>query len=240
MESLGQAYGFILYSTVIRKTDPDTMLRLNIDGLHDRADIYLNGELSGTYFRDRDDKRVEFSAKEDVRLDILVENMGRINYGYRMLDDRKGILGAVRLDVIYPDGKLMYNQGLVTNFEIFTLPMRPDLVRAALECGNDEVRGACFFGGSFQAEEGRDAFLRFNVDGACRGVVFVNGFNLGRYHAIGPQDTLYVPGSLLRKENIIEVFELCPGERAPEFEFVQEAELDSITQNAELILAPRA
>ena len=240
MESLGQAYGFILYSTIIRKTDPDTRLRLNIDGLHDRADIYLNGELSGTYFRDRDDKRVEFSAKEDVRLDILVENMGRINYGYRMLDDRKGILGAVRLDVIYPDGKLMYNQGLVTNFDIFTLPMRPDLVRAALELGNDEVGGACFVGGSFQAEEGRDAFLRFNVDGACRGVVFVNGFNLGRYHAIGPQDTLYVPGSLLKKENIIEVFELCPGEKAPEFEFVPEAELDSITRNAELVLAPRA
>lgn len=239
MESLGQDYGFILYSSVIRKTDPDATYRLHIDGLHDRADIYIDKKFAGTYFRDRDSNPVEFGIRSDVRLDILVENMGRINYGYRMLDDQKGICGAVRLDVIYPNGSMMYNQGIVTNFEISTLPMKPDRIRAELENGGSSG-GACFFGGSFRAEEGKDAFLRFRVKGAGRGFVLINGFNIGRYHAIGPQDTLFVPGALLQEENRIEIFELYPEENPPEFEFVGKAELDSIKQNAELVLAARA
>ncbi len=239
MESLGQDYGYILYSTVIKKTDPDATFRLRIDGLHDRADICIDGERRGTYFRDRDCQPVEFRCERDVRLDILVENMGRINYGYRMLDDFKGIVGTVRLDVVNPGGGLMYNQGIVTNFDIYTLPMRPGKVREAL-AESDELPGACFFGGRFAAEEGKDAFLKFRVGGAARGFVLINGFNIGRYHAIGPQDTLYIPGSIMKTENTIEVFEACPGEKAPEFVFVPEAELDSIKENAELVLAPRA
>ena len=165
--------------------------------------------------------------------------MGRINYGYRMLDDFKGIVGTVRLDVVNPGGGLMYNQGIVTNFDIYTLPMRPGMVRKAL-AESDNLPGACFFGGSFSAEEGKDAFLKFRVGGATRGFVLINGFNVGRYHAIGPQDTLYIHGSILKTENTIEVFEACPGEKAPEFVFVPAAELDSIKENAELVLAPRA
>lgn len=239
MEKLGQDYGFILYSTAIKKTETAATFRLNIDGLHDRADIYVDRKYLGTYYRDRDNEPIEFKIEEDVKLDILVENMGRINYGYAMLDDLKGILGSVRLDVIYPNGSRMYNQGILTNFDIYTLPMKPETVSAALKKASDGS-GACFFGGSFKAEAGKDAYLRFRVDRATKGFVIINGFNIGRYFAIGPQDTLYVPGSLLKEENTIEIFELYPEAEAPELVFAPAAELDSIKQNAELVLAARA
>ena len=82
--------------------------------------------------------------------------------------------------------------------------------------------------------------MRFRVDRATKGFVIINGFNIGRYFAIGPQDTLYVPGSLLKEENTIEIFELYPEAEAPELVFAPAAELDSIKKNAELVLAARA
>lgn len=239
MEKLGQDYGFILYSTVIKKTEPDATFKLHIDGLHDRADIYVDKKYLGTYYRDRDNELVEFKIDNDVRLDILVENMGRINYGYAMLDDNKGILGTLHLDVIYPNGSKMYNQAVLTNFDNYTLSMNSEKI-TAVKSIDPETSGAAFFYGNFKAESGKDAYLKFRVDGATRGFVIINGFNVGRYHAIGPQDTLFIPGDILHEENTIEVFELYPTVSAPELEFVSEPELDSIKQNAELVLAARA
>jgi beta-galactosidase len=85
-----------------------------------------------------------------------------------------------------------------------------------------------------------DTFLKFRVPGATKGCIWVNGFNLGRYWAIGPQDTLYVPGELLQEENTVEVFELYSDGTAPKLHFQDHHELDSIQVNAELVLAERA
>lgn len=94
--------------------------------------------------------------------------------------------------------------------------------------------------GTFSAVPGVDTFLNFRVPGAAKGCVWINGFHLGRYWAVGPQDTLYVPGELLRESNTIDVLELYSDGAAPAFRFQDHAELDSISENAELILAPRA
>ena len=242
MEDLGQDYGYILYSARILQTDPESKHILHIDGLHDRADIYVDGVLRGTCYRDRDCAPVEFRVEgESARLDILVENMGRINYGYSMLTDRKGIQECVRLDVKYDSGSTMYNRAIVTNWEIRTLPMKDAAVASLMAepCADANAEPRFHFG-SFAAKPGVDAFLRFRVDGLTKGFVCVNGFNLGRYWAIGPQDTLYIPGELLREQNEITIFEQYSDGSAPKAVFVPSHELDSIQTNAELVLAPRA
>lgn len=242
MEELGQDYGYILYTAQILRTDPNSSYVLHIDGLHDRADIYIDGELRGSYYRDRDCAPVEFRVeKESARLDIFVENMGRINYGCAMLTDRKGIQDYVRLDVIYDNGKKMYNYGIVTNWDIRTLSMKEAAVASlASEPPTDANVEPRFHFGSFTAVPGVDAFLRFRVDGLTKGFVCINGFNLGRYWAIGPQDTLYIPGELLREKNEIVLFESYSDGSAPKTVFVPSHELDSINTNVELVLAPRA
>ncbi len=244
MEKLGQAYGYINYRAKILRTDPDSSYILHIDGLHDRADIYLDGEYRATYYRDRPVEPLEFRVEgEYVTLDILVENMGRINYGYKMLSDRKGILECVRLGVRYDSGAMMYNRAIVTGFEISSLPMDSARVARALDSarGFSEASGARLFRGRFSARPGVDTFLDFARKKPSKGFVLINGFNIGRYFAVGPQDTLYVPGELLRESNVIEVFEQYSCDAGlPELAFVGAHRLDSISQNAELVLAARA
>ena len=69
-----------------------------------------------------------------------------------------------------------------------------------------------------------------------KGFVQINGFNVGRYWAIGPQDTLYIPGALLHEQNTIEVFELYGGEAYPTPAFCPEIKLDSLTENVECLM----
>ena len=64
-----------------------------------------------------------------------------------------------------------------------------------------------FYRGTFDAKAGIDTFL--DMGGWHKGVVWVNGFNLGRYWKVGPQRTLYLPGELLKEHgNVIEVLEI--------------------------------
>lgn len=146
-----------------------------------------------------------------ARLDILVENMGRINYG-PLIRDPKGITEGVRID----------NQFLY-DWTIRTLPLESETLTSLSykpvtddgqteqeelstpESENADLPG--FYRGHFQVEDIGDTFLRF--DGWTKGVAWINGFNLGRYWKAGPQRALYIPGPLLRKgENELVLFEL--------------------------------
>ncbi len=127
-------------------------------------------------------------------LDILVENCGRINYGGRLRDNRKGITESVTLG----DHELI-------GWEMYKLPF--DSV-SSLHFGSTPISGApAVHRGTFKLSKRGDAFL--DMRGWGKGIVFVNGHNLGRYWHIGPQQTLYLPGVWLKKgRNEIEVFEL--------------------------------
>jgi beta-galactosidase len=95
MEEIGQSYGFTLYSTTLKgPVGEEKPLPLKYDCVHDRAIAFLNGERKGIIERSRRADEIYISLKKDeeVRLDILVENMGRINYGPQMRD-RKGMTG---------------------------------------------------------------------------------------------------------------------------------------------------
>ena len=207
MEEIGQDFGYILYRTTL--TGPFEELPLECGKIHDRAIFYLNGKQVGTYERSRggDAVRIGLDFGETATLDILVENMGRVNYGIKLLD-RKGILDGVRLGQRFHYGWEMY-------------PMTMDDL-TALSYGEIETQGKvpAFLRGKLVIEgTPKDTFLR--LDGFTKGFVKVNGFNIGRYYnPAGPQKTLYVPAPLLRQgENEIVVFE-SDGYEVPVIEFV--------------------
>ncbi|RIX52500.1 beta-galactosidase [Paenibacillus nanensis] len=195
MEKLGQSYGFILYRTHV--TGPRTSQELHVQDVHDRAQVYLDGRLIGTVERwDQKPIIVDIPA-QGAALDILVENMGRVNYGPR-LKDPKGITEGVRLD----------NQ-FQFDWTIYPLPLADLSALPFSELPNRQAafENPTFYKGELVVDEIADTFVR--LEGWTKGVVWINGFNLGRYWEKGPQKTLYVPGPLLRKgRNEIIVFEL--------------------------------
>ncbi len=203
MEQLGQDYGFILYRTFIQ--GPRESCVLALQEVHDRALIFIDGEYRGVVDRNMSGGPInlEFGSGR-FQLDILVENMGRINYG-QFLHDYKGITHGVRLD----------NQFLF-DWIIYPLPLR-SLKRLRFGA-SDGVTGPAFYKGTFNIEEPADTFLA--LPGWTKGVVWLNGFNLGRFwEEKGPQRTLYVPAPKLRcGRNEIVVLELHDaGERTVEF-----------------------
>lgn len=231
-EKLDQDFGFVLYSTHIKYTD-DQKRQLKIEGLHDRATVYANGGYIGTYMRDRKLPPIQFTVPRDgVRLDILVENLGRVCYGQEMLNEFKGILGYVHIDILQADGKIYpWNYTFKTGWTNYSLPMK-DLSELKY---SGAIKKDCpaFYKGLFKAEPGIDTFL--DTGNLKKGVVWINGFNLGRYWEVGPQKRLYVPGELLKEENTIEIFELYAADEKPTVFFEAEPELDSIKPNDNLV-----
>ena len=199
MEEIGQDFGYVLYRTTI--VGPKNDWPLAAEAVHDRAQIWVNGEKKATWERWNKEGMKEqpvsmpLGVGESGKLDILVENMGRVNYGHK-LRDRKGIHG-VRF-------KLQHHFG----WEMYPLTMT-DLTRLAYTpAANEAIEGPLFLRGTLTVEGApKDTFLR--LDGFTKGFVSVNGFNIGRYfNPAGPQKTLYVPAPFLREgENEIVVFE---------------------------------
>lgn len=191
MEELDQDYGFILYKTTIKgKLEA---LKLNLQEVRDRALIYLNGKYQGVIDRNNKQEILLSADGPESTLEILVENMARINYG-PLLKDPKGITEGVRIG----------NQFLF-NWDIYTIPLK-DIENIKYGNGNKEEYPT-FYRGSFEVKEVGDTYLDF--EGWEKGVVFINGFNLGRYWKAGPQKRLYLPAPLLKEgTNEIVVFEL--------------------------------
>lgn len=198
MEALGQNFGFVLYRTQVSDTHNDKPHSLNIRTLRDRATVYENGKYRGTYMRERAYEPVQLlPGKDGVTLDILVENLGRANFD--RIIDRKGILGPVTLD----------DPCRLFGWTQYCLPFK-DLSRveyAPVDSIVIDDETPVLLRGTFDADDTKDAFL--HMKGFGKGNVWVNGFNLGRYWEIGPQETLYLPCDLLKKTgNVIEVLDL--------------------------------
>lgn len=202
MEFFDQSYGFILYRTTL--SGPRAEAALTVRGLHDRALVFGNGELLGTLERGPSEASLPLTTPaEGLTLDILVENMGRINFGPDLLD-RKGIT----------DGVLLGQQYLY-HWSVYPLPL--ERLDALSFQPKERQSGPAFYRGHFEVTDQRDTFLA--LPGWNKGVCWLNGFNLGRYWQRGPQQTLYVPGSLLTPgTNELVIFELYKvGERTVEF-----------------------
>ena len=236
MEHMGQAYGFVLYETNICHTD-DQMRKLTIEGLHDRAIVYGNGAYLGYYMRDRACDPIMFTIpKEGLKLQILVENMGRVNYGLALPKDKKGIIDYVKLDLVMEDGSYYnWNYSVIANWMNYSLPLKNEQLEY-LDYGMEAQKGrAAFFEGTFKAEPGVDTFI--NPEGWSKGVIWINGVNLGRYWSVGPQGTLYIPGNLLKEENTVRILELHNPKADRSFRFDNKPSLDTITQTRDLVVS---
>jgi Beta-galactosidase len=215
MERLGQDYGFVWYETQL--TGPQLNCEIILQEVRDRALIYLDGRFVGVVERWGNDSVVVDVPPEGARLGILVENMGRINYGSK-LKDPKGITEGVKA------GTRQYNQFLF-GWSHRSLALRDlaglrfeglesDSEDGSISGSESSSKGSsarteepAFYKGTFRVDKPADTFLK--PEGWTKGVAFVNGFNLGRYWEKGPQKTLYVPGPLLREgDNELILFEL--------------------------------
>lgn len=204
-EELGQYHqGLMLYRTTL-EDNQGGKLDFQKTGVRDYALVYLDGKFVGKLDRRLGETSIDLPASQSAKpkLEVLVEAMGHINFTRGMSGDRKGILGPVKV-----------GEREVKNWEVLPLPLdNPHL--ATIQGGAiPEGRTGTFFKGSFHVGEVADTFL--DLSAYKKGVVWVNGHNLGRFWDIGPQKRLYCPAPWLKKgENQIVIFDLHQTEAAP-------------------------
>jgi beta-galactosidase len=186
-EYYGQNQGLALYRTTLVGRKSGKLI---ITDLHDFATIYVDGKLIGTLDRRLGEKSIDLPAATSAMpvLDILVEGMGHINFAQEIID-RKGITDRVTLSGM-----------TLMNWDVFLMPL------------TDASIGS--FKGTFTLETTADTYI--DMTGYKKGVVWVNGHNLGRYWDIGPQTKLYCPASWLKKgRNEIVVLDLLKTDASP-------------------------
>jgi len=212
-EDLNQGYGYVLYSKHF--TQPING-KLEIKGLRDYALVYVNGEKAGELNRNTNTYSCDIDIPFNATLDILVENMGRINYGAEIIHNLKGIISPVTIA----------GNEITGNWNMYQFPMdhEPDLKTYSNKYKKDQP---VIYEGSFTLSKTGDTFLDMSKWG--KGIVFVNGHNLGRYWNVGPQQTLYLPGCWLKKgANKINVFEQLNDVKQTEISGVKVPVLDEL------------
>ncbi|MCB1120957.1 MAG: beta-galactosidase, partial [Verrucomicrobiae bacterium] len=221
LELYGQNQGCVLYSTTLPQGEAGM---LKFAALNDFAHIYLDSKRIATYDRhaqtgrwvtgfnekgqnivvsaDPVEHRISFlvpARKKAARLEVFIESMGHINYGAVIDTDRKGILGSV---VLESDGKARE----ITQWKAALFPLKKEQL-SGIKFTNKQTDLPAFYRQTFQLKETGDTFL--DMRNWKKGVVWVNGHNLGRYWHVGPSRTLYLPGPWLKEgENEIVVLEL--------------------------------
>ncbi|WP_416982241.1 glycoside hydrolase family 35 protein [Streptomyces sp. T028] len=183
-DELGRRAGHVLYRTTV-PTSGTGLLHFE-GGVGDRAQVFLDGAPVGVLERERYDETLPLHVpRPGAVLDVLVENMGRVNYGPR-IGVPKGLLGPVT-----------FNGEALHGWDCHPLPVDdvPPAVAFAPATTPTSAEPA-FHKGTFEVAEPADTFL--SLPGWTKGQAWINGFNLGRYWNRGPQHTLYVPAPVLR------------------------------------------
>jgi len=182
-EAYGQDYGFILYKTELVGHKKG---KLTVTDIHDYATVFLNGEYIGKLDRREGVNTIEIpeSNVDFPVLEILVEALGRINFAQNLID-RKGITDRVTL-----------NGMTLMNWKVYKLPLDDKFIYDLRSSGKTLKKPGVFFRGSFMLGIKGDTFI--DVSNYTKGIVWINGHNLGRYWNIGPQQRLYCPASWIR------------------------------------------
>lgn len=201
-EEMGMGWGSAFYSTTLPEVPQPSLLTLN--DAHDFAQVFINREYIGKIDRVKNEKTLMLPAvKAGDKLTILVEAMGRINFG-RAIKDYKGITQNVTISTEADGHELSYD---LKNWTIDLVPDDPDTIAARsilpyndMGFFTDVKHGTSYPGvhiGTFNLRKVGDTFI--NMENFGKGQVYVNGHALGRFWRIGPQQTLYCPGCWLRK-----------------------------------------
>ena len=199
MEDLDMGWGSMKYSTLLPEIPEPSVLTLT--DCHDYAQVFIDGQYIGKIDRVKNEKSIRIPAvRKGATLTILIEAMGRINFG-RAIKDYKGITKEVTVQSEMNGHLVSWN---LKNWKISTLPDDYDNAVKALNNaklttnGKDMILGkAGYYRGYFNLKRTGDTFLNFEAFG--KGQVYVNGHPMGRIWSIGPQQTLYVPGCWLKK-----------------------------------------
>ena len=200
-EFYGQNQGLMLYRTTLvgRKSG-----KLVVTDLHDFATVFVDGELIGTIDRRLGEKSLDLPKPKTPHpvLEILIEGTGHINFAQDIID-RKGITDRVTLSGM-----------TLMNWEVFPLPLNDTWVAALTPDATPGARAGLFFRGAFTLDKPADTFI--DMTGYKKGVVWVNGHNLGRYWDIGPQTRLYCPAPFLKAgRNEVVVLDLLKTDASP-------------------------
>lgn len=197
MEQCGQGYGYIIYKTEFFVGEGGG--RIDFPQIHDVANVYIDGEYKKTLYRRGNENSLDVDEYGAHTLCVVVESLGRVNYGVR-LKDYKGLVG----DIEYFDKGYDVHSKFF-GYEIYgvDLDKLPEKYQTQIKANQP-----AFYKYELDIDEPRDTVL-FLI-GFNRGVAFVNGFNLGRHlNADKENAKLYIPAPLLKKgKNEIVVFDV--------------------------------
>ena len=218
-EDLGQGFGYVLYRRHFNQPISGVM---RVPGIADFATVYVDGKKVGELNRVLDCDSLLIDIPFNSTLDILVENLGRINYGARIVENHKGITQPITIGGSRISG----------NWNMYGLPLSQ---MPAVDALPEGYKTGCpvYYRAKFTLHKVGDTSLDMEKWG--KGIVFVNGHNLGRYWKVGPQQTLYLPGCWLKEgENEVVVFEQLNDHRKYSLSSVTEPVLEKLqTASAE-------
>lgn len=235
MEEYDQGFGSILYRTTLPGLEAGSILTVNDP--HDFAQIFIDGKYIGKLDRRLSEKNIALpKVKAGAQLDILVEAMGRINFG-RAIKDFKGITDKVTVTERRDNHDFVCK---LRNWKVYNIE---DAYETYTGIGEYMPIGAFtpdsagrmprgVYRGTFNLNKVGDTFLDFSTWG--KGLVYVNGHPMGRIWEIGPQQTLYMPGCWLKKgENEILVFDII-GPKEAKVQGLKEPLLDNLQVQKQL------
>ncbi len=212
-EEVNMGWGSMLYTTTLPEISEPSLLTADI---HDYAQFFINGKYIGKTDRVKNEKSITLPpVKKGDELQILVEAMGRINFG-RAIKDFKGIVSDVVISATINNIETTWTPQAWNMFAL------PDSYEKAVDAflhnndlskpdtglrlgkpsqfatdGKDLTTRPGYYRGYFNINKVGDTFLNFERWG--KGQVWVNGHAMGRIWSIGPQQTLYIPGCWLKK-----------------------------------------
>ena len=197
-EEVDMGWGMMIYSTALPEIPVKSLLTADV---HDFAQVFIDGKYIGKIDRVKNEKSLLLPAvKKNAQIDILVEGMGRINFG-RAIKDYKGIVGQVTLSAEIDNNEVVWTPRIWNNvmipdsYENAVTALGYEKINIENPTDLDTKRG--YYRGYFNLSKVGDTFLNFETWG--KGQVYVNGHAMGRFWSIGPQQTLYVPGCWLKK-----------------------------------------
>ena len=195
-EEMDMGWGTVIYTSILPEIKSQSVLS---GELHDFAQVFIDGKYIGKIDRVKNEKSLTLPPiRKDAELSIIVEGMGRINFG-RAIKDFKGIIGNVTITSDLDKYEMTVKPKAWVNA---TIPDDYQTAVKAFETKMTETKKgdflkAGYYRGYFNLKKVGDTFLNFETWG--KGQVYVNGHAMGRIWSIGPQQTLYVPGCWLKK-----------------------------------------
>jgi beta-galactosidase len=198
MEEMDMGWGTMVYVTTLPEVETPSVLTL--DEGHDYAQVYIDDKLIGSIDRVQHEKSLQLPpVHKGQELKIVVEAMGRINFG-RAIKDYKGITDRVTLTAEVDGNEMTWN---LKRWTILSIPDDYQSAARALATAQSSmetdsiVLSPGYYRGYFTLKKRGDTFLVMESFG--KGQVYVNGYPIGRFWSIGPQQTLYVPGCWLKR-----------------------------------------